>query len=88
MTSYFTRSVSFQGIANLPKLLQTQGIKSREAGQPILGQALSPRVRRAEVPDEFDVATAVFLPRCIGPLHPLASDSGSIGGGSMACSHA
>jgi hypothetical protein len=34
MTSYFARSASFQGIANLPKLLQTKGIKSREAGQP------------------------------------------------------
>src|SRR5271157_3305042 len=41
MTSYFTRSASFQGIANLPKLLQIQGIKPREAGQPISGQALS-----------------------------------------------
>ncbi|MGD1038946.1 MAG: hypothetical protein ABR878_17670 [Roseiarcus sp.] len=41
MTSYLIRSVSLQGIANLPKLLQTQGIKSREAGQPISGQALS-----------------------------------------------
>src|SRR5208283_2586336 len=40
MTSYFTRSASFQGIANLPKLLQIQGIKPREAGQPISGQAL------------------------------------------------
>ena len=41
MTSYFARSASFQGIANLPKLSQTKGIKGREAGQPILGQALS-----------------------------------------------
>ncbi|MFZ1963083.1 MAG: hypothetical protein WAU78_06390, partial [Roseiarcus sp.] len=41
MTSYFTRSASLQGIANLPKLLQTQGINSREAGQPISGRALS-----------------------------------------------
>src|SRR5208282_5872589 len=41
MTSYFTRSASFQGIANLPKLLQIQGIKPREASQPISGQALS-----------------------------------------------
>lgn len=27
------RSALFQGIANLPKLLQTQGIKNREASQ-------------------------------------------------------
>jgi hypothetical protein len=40
MTSYFTRSASFHGIANLPKLLQTKGIKGREAGQPISSQAL------------------------------------------------
>src|SRR5208283_5853710 len=40
MTSYFTRSASFQGIASLPKLLQIQGIKPREASQPISGQAL------------------------------------------------
>src|SRR5208283_3695731 len=40
MTSYFTRSASFQGIPNLPKLLQIQGIKPREASQPISGQAL------------------------------------------------
>jgi hypothetical protein len=41
MTSYFARSASFHGIANLPELLQTQGIKCREAGQPISGQAFS-----------------------------------------------
>jgi len=40
MTSYFARSASFHGIANLPELLQTQGINCREAGQPISGQAL------------------------------------------------
>ncbi|MGP7984858.1 hypothetical protein, partial [Rhodoblastus sp.] len=40
MTSYFARSASFQGIANLPKLLQTKGINGREAGQPISGQVL------------------------------------------------
>jgi hypothetical protein len=36
-----TRSTSFQGIANLPKSLQTKGIKGRDVGQPIFGQALS-----------------------------------------------
>ena len=46
MTSYFARSASFHGIANLPKLLQTRGIKCREAGQLISGQALSlPRIK-------------------------------------------
>ena len=41
ITSYFARSASFHGIANLPKLLQTTGINSREADELILGQALS-----------------------------------------------
>src|SRR5208283_4410177 len=52
MTSYFTRSASFQGIANLPKLLQIQGIKPREASQPISGQAL--RVGRISADDHFE----------------------------------
>ena len=43
MTSCFARSASFHGIANLPKSLQTLGNKSREAGQQILGQALTLR---------------------------------------------
>jgi len=37
-------SASFQGVPYLPKLLQTQGIKGREAGQAISGQALSTEV--------------------------------------------
>src|SRR5208282_920345 len=48
ITSYFARSASLQGIANLPKLLQTQGIRRREAGQPISGQALSGDCHGAE----------------------------------------
>ena len=52
MTSYFARSASFQGIANLPELLQTKGIKGREAGQPISGQALSSADQRLEIQED------------------------------------
>ena len=82
MTSYFTRSASFQGIANLPKSLQTKGIRRREAGQRILGpvgerrelflKLCTPRLRETVIENEFREAFSRVYKETTRAGHPLS----------------